>query len=127
MQPLNPKTVARPTSRYAQAVQVQAGERLVISGQIGITPEGTVLAGYEAQAEQAWANILELLAAAGMGVEHLVAIRVYDVWPGEVATYRAIRDRVLGGHLVAATYVIVAGLAAPNLLTEIEAEAVREP
>jgi 2-iminobutanoate/2-iminopropanoate deaminase len=126
MRPLNPDTVAKPASNYAQAIEVALpSRRLVISGQVGLLPDGTVLEGYEAQALQVWANILALLAAAEMNVSNLVAIRVYDVAPGNVAAYRTIRDRVLKGHLVAATYVIVAGLAAPQFLTEIEAEAVR--
>lgn len=124
MRALNPATVAKPASNYVQAVEVISGRRLLISGQVGVLPDGTIVAGYEAQAEQIWVNILALLEAADMGVSNLVAIRVYDVAPGNVAIYRAIRDRVLGGHLVAATYVIVAGLASPQLLTEIEAEAV---
>jgi hypothetical protein len=36
------------------------------------------------------------------------------------------RDRKLGGHLCAATYLEVAGLASPQFLVEIEAEAVCE-
>ena len=123
MRAINPSTVAKPASNYAQAVEVNSGRRLVISGQVGVSPDGTVFEGYEAQAEQVWVNILALLEAADMGVGNLVAIRVYDVAPGNVAIYRAIRDRVLNGHLIAATYVVVAGLASEKFLTEIEAEA----
>jgi 2-iminobutanoate/2-iminopropanoate deaminase len=126
MRALNPDTVAKPSSNYAQAIVVpETGHRLIISGQVGVTPDGAVCEGYEAQTEQAWANILALLAAAEMNVANLISIRVYDVAPGNVAAYRIIRDRVLNGHLVAATYVIVAGLASPQFLTEIEAEAVK--
>lgn len=122
----NPKAVVQPASRYAQAVGAPfTGRRLIVSGQVGVMPDGVVLDGYTAQAEQAWANILSLLEAADMGVADLVSIRVYDVAPGNVAVYRAVRDKVLNGHLVAATYVIVAGLALPQFLTEIEAEAVK--
>jgi 2-iminobutanoate/2-iminopropanoate deaminase len=124
MRAINPDSVVKPASLYAQAIDVpQNTRRLVISGQVGVTPDGTVLEGYEKQAEQIWLNILALLKAGEMDVTNLVSIRVYDVAPGNVALYRAIRDRVLGGHLVAATYVMVAGLASPRFLTEIEAEA----
>jgi enamine deaminase RidA (YjgF/YER057c/UK114 family) len=61
-----------------------------------------------------------------MQIADIVAIRVYDVAPGNVAAYRDIRDRMLGGHAPASTYVIVAGLAHPDLLTEIEIEAFAE-
>jgi 2-iminobutanoate/2-iminopropanoate deaminase len=125
MRALNPDSVVQPASNYAQAIEVPVGgRRLIMSGQVGVTPDGTILEGYERQAEQAWANIISLLDAADMDMTNLVSIRVYDVAPGNVAAYREIRDRVLNGHLVAATYVVVAGLASPQFLTEIEAEAV---
>ena len=82
-----------------------------------------MLEGYRAQAEQAWRNALAGLAACDMQTTDIVAIRVYDVAPGDVAAYREIRDRMLDGHAPASTYVIVAGLAHPDLLTEIEIEA----
>ncbi|MCU0831093.1 MAG: Rid family hydrolase [Rhizobiaceae bacterium] len=122
----NPATVPQPASAYAQAIEVPAAaRRLVIGGQVGVRADGTVCEGYEAQAGQAWSNIEALLTSAGMSLDDLVSVRVYDVAPGDVAAYRAIRDTHLKGRLIACTYVIVAGLASPHLLTEIEAEAVK--
>ena len=113
-----------PASNYAQTVEMTGpGRRLVISGQIGVTPEGKMLKGYQAQAEQAWRNGLAGLAAHDMQITDIIAIRVYDVAPGNVGGYREIRDRFLDGHAPASTYVIVAGLAHPDLVTEIEFEA----
>jgi 2-iminobutanoate/2-iminopropanoate deaminase len=121
----NPDGVPKPASNYSQAVEVPAGaRRLIISGQIGVSADGVIADGYDAQAEQAWKNILAILADAGMTAANLVRIIVYDVAPGNVAAYRAIRDRMLAGHAPASTYVVVAGLASPAFLTEIEAEAV---
>lgn len=126
MRVVNPPTVVQPASAYAQAIHVVAPrEKLFISGQVGLRPNGTLAEGYEAQARQAWMNIFALLESAGMARTDLVSIRVYDLAPGNVAAYRAIRDEMLGGFLVACTYVVVAGLASPGFLTEIEAEAVR--
>lgn len=123
----NPDGAPKPASNYSQAVELPAGaRRLIISGQVGVGADGKMAEGYEAQAQQAWANILAILADAGMTAANLVRIVVYDVAPGNVAAYRAVRDRMLGGHAPAATYVVVAGLASPAFLTEIEAEAVAE-
>lgn len=120
----NPDTMPKPASNYVQVVETQGpGRRLIISGQIGVTAEGGVCQGYEAQAEQAWRNAIAGLEAAGMKLSDITAIRVYDVAPGNVAAYRQIRDRMLQGHAPASTYVIVAGLASPDFLTEIEVEA----
>lgn len=124
---LNPDTMPKPASNYVQAVEMTLpGRRLIISGQIGITPGGQMLDGHRAQAEQAWHNGLAGLAACNMQISDIVAIRVYDVAPGDVGAYREIRDQFLEGHAPASTYVIVAGLAHRDLLTEIEIEAFRE-
>ncbi|GAB5464291.1 RidA family protein [Hoeflea alexandrii] len=123
----NPDTMPKPASNYVQAVEMASpGRRLVISGQIGVTPEGQICAGYRAQAEQAWRNALAGLAASDMQISDIVAIRVYDVAPGDVSVYRELRDAFLQGHAPASTYVVVAGLAHPDLLTEIEVEAFSE-
>ncbi|MEM5471026.1 RidA family protein [Hoeflea sp. AS60] len=123
----NPDTMPKPASNYVQVVEmVSPGRRLIISGQIGVTPDGKMLAGYRAQAEQAWRNAIAGLAACNMQITDIVAIRVYDVAPGDVGAYRELRDQFLEGHAPASTYVIVAGLAHPDLLTEIEIEAFSE-
>lgn len=123
---VNPKNVAAPMSKYAHAVRIPAGgERLVISGQVGISPEGQVRKGLEMQAEQAWANILEILESQGFGPADLVKVTTFCTVPGKVAVIRPIRDRAMDGHLCAHTYLEVAGLASPDFLVEIEAEAVR--
>ena len=127
MRTINPETVVKPASAYAQGVVHRlGGERLVLSGQIGVAPDGTVRQGLEAQADQAWANVLAVMAAAGFERRHLVRAIVYVTVPGQVAVYRRARDRALDGHLAAMTYIEVAGLASPEFLVEIEAEAIKE-
>lgn len=123
---VNPKNVAAPASRYAHAIRVPAGgERIVISGQVGIAPDGQTRNGLALQAEQCWANILEILECQGFGPADLVKVTTFCTVPGQVALIRPIRDRAMAGHLCAHTYLEVAGLASPDFLIEIEAEAVR--
>ncbi len=127
MQRINPDTVAKPASNYAHGIVHRAGaERLIISGQVGLRLDGTMAEGVEAQAEQAWRNVLNVAEAAGFGREHLARATTYVTEPGQVAVCRAVRDRVLEGHSCANTYLEVAGLAAPGWLVEIEAEAIKE-
>lgn len=127
MQRINPDTVAKPASNYSHGIVHPAGaERLVISGQVGLAPDGTMADGVEAQAEQAWRNILNILAAAGFSRENLVRATTYVTVPGQVGVCRAVRDRVLEGHSCANTYLEISGLAAPGWLVEIEAEAIKE-
>jgi enamine deaminase RidA (YjgF/YER057c/UK114 family) len=126
MEFINPKDGPAPASRYSQGVLVPAGaRRLVISGQIGMTRDGKVVDGLEAQLRQSWRNILAVLKAAGMEVEDLVKITSFVTDPRAVALTRQVRDEVMQGHQPASTFLVVAGLAMPSLLCEIEAEAVK--
>ena len=122
---LNPPTAPRPASAYSQAVAHRAAaRRLVLSGQVGMTPDGEIVAGLEAQISQAFANFIAIVNAAGLGPEHVVKIVVYMVVGGDVAIYRRVRDKVFGANPPASTYVVVAGLADPRFLFEVEGEAV---
>ncbi len=122
---LNPKSISAPASRYSQAVVVPAGgERLIISGQIGANSDGSLSDGLEAQMERAWLNMFAILEEAGMTKENLVKITVFMVGDGHTAAYREVRDRMLDGHAPAATYLVVADLASPEMLFEVEGEAV---
>ena len=110
-------------SRYSPAVEVAGGKRwLYISGQVGITPDGELAEGAEAQHRQTWRNILALLRAAGMGPEHLVKVTTLVTSSDQIAVSRAARDEALGPVPVppAATLMVVAGLASPEWKVEIE-------
>jgi 2-iminobutanoate/2-iminopropanoate deaminase len=123
---LNPPTVVKPFSRYSQAVEEPANcRRLHISGQVGATPDGTILKGFEAQARQCWANIIAILTAAGMGVEDLVKVDIFVTSADVVAASRKIRDEALKGAEPASTFLVVAALAHPDLVVEIEAVAAK--
>jgi len=111
-------------SRYSQAVETTSGLRwLYISGQVGVLPDGALAPTVEAQHEQAWANVLGLLDAADMGVEHLVRVNAFVTDVDDVAVYRSVRDRVLGDARPASTLVAISALVAPNMRVEIEAVA----
>lgn len=125
MKTLNPKTITPPASRYSQGVLVPAGaQRLIISGQIGVNPDGSLARGLDAQMDRCWLNLFAILEAGGMSKTNLVKITVYVTQSGVTARYREMRDRMLDGHTPAATYVVVSELATPELLVEIEGEAV---
>lgn len=127
MKAINPENVVKPASNYAQGiVHSTAGERIVISGQLGLRPDGTLEEGLEAQMERAWNNVFAVMAAAGFDRTSLIRATIYVTLPGQVAVYRKVRDKVLNGHLCANTYLEIPGLAMPEFLVEIEAEAVKE-
>lgn len=127
MRTVDPDTTYKAPSKYTQGVVHGASaERIVVSGQLGLRPDGTIEDGLEAQMERAWRNVLEVLSEGGFERRHLIRAIIYCTVPGSVAVYRAVRDRVLQGHLCANTYIEIAGLASKDHLVEIEAEAVKE-
>lgn len=126
MEFINPSDGPAPASKYSQGVAVPANaRRLVVSGQIGMTKDGKVLDGMEAQLRQSWQNILAVLRAGGMSVTDLVKVTIFVTDAKAVTVSRQVRDEVMQGHQPASTFLVVAGLAMPSLLCEIEAEAVR--
>ena len=124
---LNPDGVVKPASNYVQAVvHKAAAERIVISGQLGLRPDGSLEQGLEAQMRRAWSNLFAVMRAAGFEREDLIRATIYVTEPGQVALYRKVRDEMLDGHRCANTYLEISGLAAPEFVVEIEGEAVRE-
>jgi enamine deaminase RidA (YjgF/YER057c/UK114 family) len=101
-------------------------KRLIISGQVGVTPEGVVLQGMRAQTEQLFANMKAVLHAAGMNADDVVKIVTYCTRPQETSVVREVRSAFFGSHTPASTFLIVPALANPDFLIEIEAEAVKE-
>ena len=123
---INPETVVKPFSRYSQAVEAPASCRwLHISGQVGATPDGKILEGFPAQAEQTWKNILAILKSAGMGVQDLVKVGIFITRTGDIADSRRLRDEALQGAAPASTMLIISAMAHSDWLVEIEAIAAK--
>lgn len=121
-----PDTIAAPVSAYSHAVEISAGARtLHVSGQIGREPDGGVAEGIDAQVERAWRNLVAILADAGMGVEDIVRTTTFVTRPDDVAATRAVRGKYLGDLKPASTLLVVAALARPEFLFELEAVAAK--
>jgi enamine deaminase RidA (YjgF/YER057c/UK114 family) len=106
---------------------VVAGDTVFLRGQVGQdleTSESVGIGDPAAQAEQAMANIAQLLEEAGSSVEHVVKVVVYlvDVRHRE-AVYRVTGRWLKGVHPVS-TGLVVSALARPEWLVEIDATAV---
>ena len=125
----NPPTVHPPLGRYSHATVHPLGpglKRLVMAGQVGVKIDGKVAVDLGAQIEQAWDNLLAVLASEGMGPADLVKITFFttDGSPEALKLSREIRVRKLGDLAPSSTFLVVAGLAGPDLKVEIEGEAV---
>jgi enamine deaminase RidA (YjgF/YER057c/UK114 family) len=118
----NPSTIHAPLAGYSHQIEISGDERmLVLSGQVGMTPDGGIPEDPAAQLEVALANVLRNLAAAGMQAGDLVKITYYFVEPIDADARRTIISQQLGDHQSCATLVYVAALAAPALKVEVDA------
>jgi enamine deaminase RidA (YjgF/YER057c/UK114 family) len=121
---VNPDTVHSTGGRYAHGVLVQgAARRLVVSGQVGTAPDGTVAEGGAAQCAQALANLKAILASQGMGPADIVKMTVFLTDAALIPAWREARAAAMEGQVSASTLLIVAGLADPRFQVEVEAEA----
>ncbi len=120
----NPPAVRAPTG-YTHAIQITGdARRLIISGQVGVAPDGSVPSSGEGQIAQAFANLRAVLSANGMGIENIVKTTTFLTDRGLLDVFRAARKAVFAEHVPASTLLFVAGLADPQWMVEIEAEAV---
>lgn len=110
---------------YSPAVLASGPVRtLYISGQVGIDASGQVPANFEGQVRAAFANLEQVLAAAGMGLEDLAKVTAFLTDPADYPAYGPLRTELLKGNKPASTLVIAAALARPEWRFEIEAVAV---
>lgn len=110
-----------PKSRYSQAIEVTDAKRtLYVSGQIPVSPDGTVPEDFGDQARQAWANVEAQLRAAGMDLDNIVKHTTFLSDRAYRAENSAVRKEILGKREPALT-VIICDIFDENWLLEIEA------
>lgn len=114
------------TERFGYSPAVLTGSTLWISGQVALSGDGIVGEGdVEAQATQVFENLKEVLAAAGAGLDAIVATTTYMTDRAFSPVINEVRKRYLTGPtLPTSTLLVVAGLARPQFLVEISAVAV---
>ena len=121
---INPAELARP-SGFSHAVSVSAGRMVFLAGQVGMDRDGKVVSGgVVAQFEQALANLLIALAAAGGRPGDLVSLTIYIV---DLADYQAHAKQIgaiwrqhVGREYPATEGVGVTRLWEPDALVEIQ-------
>ena len=121
---INPAQLARP-SGFSHAVSVTAGRMVFLAGQVGMDRDGKVVSGgVVAQFEQALANLLTALAAAGGEPGDLVSLTIYSV---DLADYQAhaVQIGAVWRRLAGVTYPAMAAVGVtrlwdPQALVEIQ-------
>lgn len=112
-------------SIYAHAVAVPAGGcLLLVSGQLGVTPEGRMADGFDAQCREAMANVERVLESANLTVTHVVKATYYLTRVEDLPSLGDIRLERWGSPTPpAVTTLVVASLARADALVEIEVTA----
>lgn len=107
-------------ARYSAAIRTDG--LLLVSGQVGITAEGEIAGtDFASQARQALANLRAVLEAGGSDMARLVKVSWFLTDRAHFTEVLALREEFFVPPYPADTTVIVAGLARPGLLVEIEA------
>ena len=112
---------------YKISLGTRVGNLLFVSGQAAVTQDGgeTVGAGdFDAQAEQAFANLSKVLENGGSGLGDVAKVAIYLTDMGNFPKIVELRERYFTPPYPADTIVEVSSLADPEWLIEIEAIAV---
>ena len=121
---INPAKLGRP-SGFSHAVAVTAGRMVFLAGQIGLGRDGKLVSGgVVAQFEQALANLLIALGAAGGHPGDLVSLTIYLVdledYQAHATQIGAAWRRLAGAEYPATAGVGVSRLWEPGALVEIQ-------
>ncbi len=123
---LNPEGMATPPSNLYNHV-VKVGNTVYIAGQLSRDENGNAIhvGDAEAQTVQAWKNLETAIKSVGGTLADIVKTNTYVVGSENLAKVRAARLNILPPEgRPTSTTVVVAGLADPGLVVEVEAIAV---
>lgn len=121
----NSEGAAKPGGAYTHIADIPAGGRLIVlSGQVGVEPDGSLPKDVEAQCERAYRNILTHLETAGATARDIFKFNVFLTRATDIPAYREVRERVVGNDVApTSTLLVISALAHPDMLVEIEAYA----
>jgi enamine deaminase RidA (YjgF/YER057c/UK114 family) len=108
---------------FSQGTIAPAGRTLYVGGQNGIDANGTMASGVAAQVRQAIANVVAVLDAAGATPDDVAKLTIYLDQRVDPREAYAAATAAWGQHRCAVTAMMVASLAVPGALLEIEAVA----
>ena len=118
----NPLNVHAPLGSYSHQIEISGNEHmLVLSGQVGMRPDGMVPEDPLEQMDIAFENIFSNLQIANMGVKDIIKLTYYLVGEIDTAKRRELVASKLQGHAPCSTLMYVAALASPIYKVEIDA------
>lgn len=119
------KTHPDPFEPYRISQAMRVGDLIITSGQAAIDASGALVGvgDFEAQAEQVFANLADVLGAAGSSLAQVIKVTIYLTDMHYFPDIVALRERFFSAPYPADTIVEVRSLALPELMIEIEATA----
>ncbi|QAY63924.1 RidA family protein [Xylanimonas allomyrinae] len=106
---------------FSQGTIAPAGRTLYVGGQNGVDADGVMASGVVAQVTQAIANVQAVLEAAGTTPDDVAKLTIYLDQTVDPREAYAASVEAWGARRTAVTAMLVAGLAVPGALVEIEA------
>jgi enamine deaminase RidA (YjgF/YER057c/UK114 family) len=124
---VKPQSIHQEPGLYTHAFSAPVdGKRLVvISGQLGIKPDGSIHEDFEGQFLQTYENLRSVLADSGAQLSDLVSLRTYLSRAEQLDEFHSLRKRHYpdwfpSGHYPPNTLLVVSQLYRPDLWLEIE-------
>lgn len=106
---------------YSLATVAENGS-VKVAGQIGVTPEGTLLEGIGPQTEQALRNVVSILGEVGIGFDRVTMVYARLAETALAAEFNQVYSDFLGEGPYPARETIEAGIPYPGALVELTAE-----
>ena len=125
----NPDGIRPPAGTYSHVARVSGAETLVaVAGQVGISADGVLADGIEAQCEQVFANVGVALEAAGASWSNVIQTMTFLTRRDDLPAYREWREREFrrlfpDGRYPPSTLLIVGGLASEEMRIEVQVTA----
>ena len=117
------KTTPDPFEPFHISQAIRHGELVYVSGQAALDLEGNIVGvdDFDAQAEQVFKNLADVLAAAGSSLAHVIKVTIFLKDMTNFPKIIALREQYFSPPYPADTIVEVSALALPELDIEIEA------
>ena len=116
-----PEKMPLPLGLYAHGVEVPEDAKLTfVAGQVGMDFDGNLPHDFESQARNSWNNCLAVLEHNRLRVSDVVHVKHFITDPSNLTAYNEVRAEYLGENRPTSTLLIVAGLADPDFLVEVE-------
>lgn len=123
---IQPDSLPDPRPRYSQGIQTEGGRFLFIAGQTSVDKDNKVVGkdDIDTQVQQVFENLAAVLRAAGGSFDNLVMTTTYLTDIKYREAYNKVRLKYYRNSSPTSTLLVVAGLANPDYLIEIDGIAV---